>query len=593
MCGIAGVISKNGEDSVAKVRVMLGCMVHRGPDGAGIVADGRIVKSDSIKSLDMERLSGRSAIGHTRLAIVGGTCGAQPFRSCDGRFTLEHNGEIYNYKDLRAGIDQRKAPDGTPRHILHTQTDSELIVHILEDNFNRINTPNAKSSDVLISAIRMTVAVLDGVYAIVIRDEVTGDTVLVRDRLGVRQLYYAQDSSLVAFASERKALWKIGISEPTQRVMPCEAVLISEDGAIERYELSQPVPPVGKLRYKTMSGAVSAYKQAFMNSMKKRTQDFDSIGIIFSGGIDSVMVAHAAKQLVPSVVCYTCGIRGSHDTTFARQIAKQLDLDLRVCELDQIQVENLVPEVLNVIEDSNSGQVEVALPVYGAVKLASVDGVRVMLTGQGADELFGGYSWYSRVAEKEGYRKLRSHMMQDLLLLYKETLEREDKITMANSIELREPFLDPEVIRVAMECSLRLNIRDGRDMYGKRVHRNLARALGIPKEIAYRVKEAAQHGSGMHGMLDAIARKNGFDEHAVTKVYLEALRHREKIGSSQRYGYLFGEKKIWDVEPHVQMYLDSIAQKVTPLLAPVNVPHPSAVMPARAPAARSVQRDKL
>src|SRR5581483_11456721 len=139
------------------------------------------------------------------------------------------------------------------------------------------------------------------------------------------------------------------------------------------------------------------------------------------------------KQMVPDVVCYTCGIKDSHDTTFARQIARQLGLELRVCELDQSQVEHLIPKVLRVIEDSNSGQVEVALPVYGAVKLASLDGIRVMLTGQGADELFGGYSWYSRVAEKEGYRKLRVHMKEDLLLLYKETLEREDYKAMATT----------------------------------------------------------------------------------------------------------------------------------------------------------------
>src|SRR5205085_648323 len=156
--------------------------------------------------------------------------------------------------------------------------------------------------------------------------------------------------------------------------------------------------------------------------------------------------------------------------------------------LDEQQVEALLPEVINIIEDNNSGQVEVALPVYGAVKLARLDGMKVMLTGQAADELFGGYSWYSKVAEKEGYRKLRKHMLEDLTLLYKETLEREDKITMANSIELREPFLDPGVIRAAMSMDLRLNIRGARDLFGKRVHRNLARQLGIPKDIAYRMK---------------------------------------------------------------------------------------------------------
>jgi asparagine synthase (glutamine-hydrolysing) len=98
MCGIAGILSKKGENVVPLVGSMLQCMVNRGPDGAGLVADDHIVKSNSISAMQLQNVSGRSALGHTRLAIVGGTCGAQPFCSCDGRILLEHNGEIYNYK---------------------------------------------------------------------------------------------------------------------------------------------------------------------------------------------------------------------------------------------------------------------------------------------------------------------------------------------------------------------------------------------------------------------------------------------------------------------------------------------------------------
>jgi asparagine synthase (glutamine-hydrolysing) len=266
--------------------------------------------------------------------------------------------------------------------------------------------------------------------------------------------------------------------------------------------------------------------------------------------------------MVSKVVCYTCGVKGSSDIANARQIADRLGLELKVAELDHDSVEKLVPEVIGVIEDANAGQVEVALPVYGAVRLAHQDGIKVMLTGQGADELFGGYSWYAKVAEKEGYKKLRRHMIEDLLLLYKETLEREDKITMAHSIELREPFLDPEVIRTALGIDLRLNVKGGHDTFGKHVHRRVAQSLGIPKDIAYRVKEAAQHGSGMHDVIGAIAARRGFDDTSVPTSYIDSLAQRERIGSSQRYGYLFGDEKIWTAEPHVQMYLDSISKKL-------------------------------
>ena len=548
MCGIAGILSKNGQDVVPLVGSMLYCMVNRGPDGGGLVADGQIIKSDSISSmgLQLQKVSGRSVLGHTRLAIVGGTCGAQPFCSCDGRIVLEHNGEIYNYKRIRERL--------VRHHKFTTITDSEVIVHLIEDHLRKNS---------LLGALKKTVAELDGIYVLAIEDKKTGEIVLVRDRIGVRQLYYADTSKFVAFASERKALWKIGIREPTRCILPGSAVIISRDGRLQSFQVADPIPQKTKIMHRTMASAVEEYKKALVEAMEKRTQDFQRIGIIFSGGIDSVLIAYLAAKMVPEVICYTCGVSGSSDIAYARQIADRLSLKLKICELNQDEVEKLVPEVMNVIEDNNAGQVEVALPVYSAVRLARQDGIKVMLTGQGADELFGGYPWYAKVAEKEGYKMLRKHMIEDLLLLYKETLEREDKITMAHSIELREPFLDPEVIRVALATSLRLNVRSGHDSFGKHVHRKLAQSLGIPKDIAYRMKEAAQHGSGMHRMLDAIARKHGFNDSTIPHNYLEELKMRERIGSSQRYGYLFGDEKIWIAEPHMQMYLDNILKKLT------------------------------
>jgi asparagine synthase (glutamine-hydrolysing) len=544
MCGIGGILSKKNENVVPLVGAMLSCMINRGPDGAGIAADERSIQSDSFSNLRYQKLSDSSALGHVRLAIVGGTCGQQPFRSCDGRLTVEHNGEIYNYKTIRKRL--------MKHHKFSTQTDSEVIVHLLEDYFLKKNN--------LLYAIKRTVAELDGVYAFVVKEEESGTLALVRDKMGVRQIYYGEDDRLFGFASERKALWKIGIKEPTKRVLPCHAVIISPDGTLQEFKIANlPIESTKKV-YKTMASAVSIYEKALLASMKKRTQDFDRVGIIFSGGIDSVIIAWLAKKMVPEVICYTGGIRGSNDIVYARQIAKKLNLKLRVNELTQDEVEEMIPEVINTIEDTNAGQVEVAIPVYAAVKLAHEDGINVMFSGQAADELFGGYAWYARVIEKEGYQKLRDHMTQDLLLLYKETLEREDKITMAHSIEMREPFLDIEVIRCSMGMDLKLNIKGASDILGKHVHRKLAQKLGIPKNIAYRIKEAAQHGSGMHSIFDTIARKHGFDESTISKKYLDVLQTREKMGSSQRYGYLFENEKMWIAEPHVQMYLDSISK---------------------------------
>ena len=171
MCGIAGILSKKNENVAPLIGPMLSCIASRGPDGVGIATDNSVVQSDSLENVEYHRLYGSSALGHLRLAIVGGTCGQQPFRSCNNRLTVEHNGEIYNYKQIRRKL--------LKHHKFDTLTDSEVIVHLLEDHF-------AKSND-LIYAIRKTVAELDGVYAFVIKDEVTGTIALVRDKIGVRR----------------------------------------------------------------------------------------------------------------------------------------------------------------------------------------------------------------------------------------------------------------------------------------------------------------------------------------------------------------------------------------------------------------------
>src|ERR671938_27086 len=335
MCGIVGILSKKGENVVPLIEPMLSCMVNRGPDGAGIAANDLVIQSDSLENLKYNKLSGSSALGHLRLAIVGGTCGQQPFRSCDQRWTVEHNGEIYNYKKIRKRLSKY--------HKFDTQTDSEVIVHLLEDHF-------IKNND-LLYAIKKTVAELDGVYGIVIKDEVTGTIALVRDKMGVRQIYYGDNNNFIAFASERKALWKVGVKEPTKCVLPGHTIIITSNGLLQEFKVAHPPTHSMKVAYKTMASAISAYEKALVASMRKRTQDFDRVGIIFSGGIDSVIIAWLAKKMVREVICYTGGIQGSSDIVFARQIAKKLDLKLRVNELTNDEVEQMIPDIIHTIEN--------------------------------------------------------------------------------------------------------------------------------------------------------------------------------------------------------------------------------------------------
>jgi asparagine synthase (glutamine-hydrolysing) len=564
MCGIVGILSKKGENVTPLIEKMLSCMRNRGPDGVGLATEDEIVYSNTFNKLFFSQTNAFNVLAHSRLAIVGGSCGSQPFLSCDKKLVLEHNGEIYNYRELRKSLETH--------HEFKTSTDSEVIIHLLEDHYS-------KTDGNLLEAVKRTVFQLDGIYILAIKEQTTGNIILVRDGIGVRQIYYGEDERFFAFGSEKKALWKINLRGKIQRLLPGYALFISQKPAEHTFtttlhpitvNTNKSIRSKYPISYKDIHSALDAYKDALIASVEKRVRDFNRIGIVFSGGIDSVIVAFLAKQMVPEVICYTSGIRGSNDITNSIEIADKLGLQLEINELSQDDVENMIPNIINVIEDDNMGQVEVAIPIYAAVKLAREQGIRVMLTGQGADEIFGGYSWYSKIVQKYGYEKILEYMIKDVQLLYKETLEREDKITMSQSIELREPFLDPNLIDTVLRIDPRLNIQndgvDAFDTLGKRVHRRLAEKMGIPREIAYRIKEAAQHGSGIHSLLDSIARKNGFTELSVKENYLDKLNKRELMGSSQRYGHLFESEKIWNIEPHIQMYLEKIATNILPTI---------------------------
>jgi asparagine synthase (glutamine-hydrolysing) len=213
-------------------------------------------------------------------------------------------------------------------------------------------------------------------------------------------------------------------------------------------------------------------------------------------------------------------------------VAEDLGLELKTTLIDMDMVEAILPEIIRNVEESGLLQVEVAIPMYLAARLAAEDGIRVMFTGQAADELFAGYPWYSDVLRESGYLRLHEKLWEDLTYLYTDTLEREDKLTMAHSIELRAPYLDREVIQTAMRISPKLKIEGADDILRKRVHRQVSVELGVPPYLGFRVKDPAQSGSGIHGIIEAVAKKkvNAID----SKLVDENLR-RDK-GSLYRYG---------------------------------------------------------
>lgn len=543
MCGIAGIVSNNEDETGSCLKRMLASMQHRGPDGAGLMIGGNVEHKDKLDELDFDSGKGPIALGHVRLAITGGMIGLQPFQSRDKRFCLLHNGEIYNYKELR------KEMDGVD---FQTQTDSEVILRLVEKYYD---------GDLAESVLKV-LPQLDGVYALVVTDN--RQTIIARDKIGVRQLYYFRNGEHIAFASEKKPLFAIsGKNTSIERLLPGQLAIIDDGSNLQKQYFWTADELKTSAKIEEMAAAIEKYGKTIQEAVRKRVAGRERVGIIFSGGIDSLLIAYEVQQLGVPFTCYTAGREGAVDLEWARKLARRFDFSLKVDLLTTDDIERLIPQIIKDIEDHSLNQVEVSVPIYASVRMAQEAGERVILTGQGADELFGGYPWYAKIVDQEGYESFVGYSWEDTFLLYKECLEREDKIAMAHSMELRVPFLDPKVIRTAFEISPELKIMRGDDELAKRVHREYCVNRGIPPEIAFRKKEAAQHGANVHDAFEELAQRTEFSESLLNEIgYDPENTVLEKLGSSSRYGFRYGDHHLWKPLPHVQYYLDSHAAEL-------------------------------
>jgi len=510
MSTICGHFVENSKIKSADIYDMLKKMEYRGPDTHGAYLDGRLVKVNEVDELKGV-LSNEShiALGHSRLKIVGSEKTTQPYNSCDGKLALIHNGEIYNYQKLRTLLNKQ--------HEIKTSSDSEIIVHLLEEIYQ---------GD-LLSAMKKVIGLLDGMYSLAVTD---GESLVVaRDPIGKKPLYYIRNENITYFASEKKALWN-GKDNP-ERLNPGDILSIDNSGieVCEGFHLQFPQIDIVDFRE-----AVEIYKDILIKAVKKRLTGLTGshIGVIFSGGIDSVLISKLLQREGKNITCYCTGTEESGDIVAARSVADDLGLELKTTIIAEDMVEEMLPEIIQSVEESGLLQVEVAIPMYLAAKLAAEDNIRVMFTGQAADELFAGYPWYNDVLSDFGYLRLHEKLWEDLILAYTDTLEREDKLTMAHSIELRAPYLDKDLIQTVMRMSPRLKIQDKNDNLRKTVHRQAAVELGIPPYISFRAKNPTQSGSGIHGIIKKIA--NNHVQNVDSDLVDENLR-RDK-GSIYRYG---------------------------------------------------------
>jgi len=241
--------------------------------------------------------------------------------------------------------------------------------------------------------------------------------------------------------------------------------------------------------------------EALFNAIERavRKRAYSPCAIAFSGGLDSSLIA----AMCPAEL-YSVGMEGSHDIMQTKKAARILGLDdkLYLHELKIDELESAIPEVIKAVESADPLKVSIALPLFFASIDAHRDGIRVMLSGQGADELFAGYRRY----ESMGHEELEHSLKCDIDDIARNNLERDDAATMANSVELRVPYLDREVIELALRIAPGLKVHDGVRKYILR----LCAGKILPEELAYKEKKAAQYSSGIYSSIGKLARKNGF-----------------------------------------------------------------------------------
>lgn len=507
MCGIAGIFNLNGEPvSPVLLRKMTDAIAHRGPDGEGFYIDSFI------------------GLGHRRLAILDlSPAGHQPMISEDKKYAIVYNGEIYNFLELRDALEKRG-------HVFHSRTDTEVVLHSYlewgESCLNRFN----------------------GMFAFVIWDKTRQELFLARDRYGIKPFYYCFVDNKLIFASEQKAI----INHPSvKRELDLEALLeyftfqnlftdrtllkgihIFPASCWARITLGQQNPflhPVQYWDYDFREPDYIANEQEyleeldrlFVQAVKRQLISDVEIGSYLSGGMDSGSITAVAATELPYIKTFTCGFdlhsaSGIELGFDEREKAEFMSYLFKTEHYEMVlkagDMERILPRVAWHLEEPRVGQ---SYPNYYVAQLASKF-VKVVLSGVGGDELFGGYPWryyravvntnfedyidkyynyWQRLLSNKVIQKVFSpvwnevkhvwtrNIFRDVFKHCTSILERpedyinhslyfesktflhgllvvEDKLSMAHSLETRVPFLDNDLVAFAMQVPVSLKLRN-------------------------------------------------------------------------------------------------------------------------------------
>jgi asparagine synthase (glutamine-hydrolysing) len=369
MCGICGIASTNGSAVTDRVAAMSATLVHRGPDSFGEFSDGDI------------------ALAAQRLSIIDLETGDQPIANEDGTLHVVQNGEIYNYRELRRELERSG-------HRFRTQGDTEVLLHLYEQH-----------GDGFAERLR-------GMFAIAIWDGQRRRLVLARDRFGIKPLYYRAVDRELAFASELRALPR-GEIDPDAleaflafnaipapltifrevRKLPPGHLLLWENGGAELRRFARPAP-IEELREDEEAELVEELRSRLRDSVRAHLVSDVPVGVLLSGGVDSAFLAAlAAEESSEPLRTFSIGFeeRSFNELADARLVAQRYETQHRELTL-RPNAALLLPALADAFDEPFADSS--ALPTYLVSQLAASD-VKVALSGEGGDELFGGYYTYA------------------------------------------------------------------------------------------------------------------------------------------------------------------------------------------------------
>lgn len=483
---IAGLISKTGSDVSDQIRQMLSMMNHHALAKTYIAVGNSLTLNDEVHVVPSQTTERDKAI-----ASCGFTVGIK-----------SHIQPIYNFKDKFLIAFEGRLYGTTCNAHIHTETfKTNSSIHEVASLFENKVTDD---DGVTIASVSEAITRLHGSFSLAILD---GRRITVaRDVLGVEPLYWGENERYSGFASERKALWNIGITTVTA-VPPGHVAVIMNKTRLQRRAMTLQRPPIFDI---SLRDAAQKLKTLLQRLVKAYLQDSGEVGIFFSGGVDSSLVTKCIIDQGVTPILYVAGFEDSHDLDAAEHSAEELGCPLHETIISLDEAENYIRKVIYAVEEDDLMKISIGLPLYVAAEAVMKDDVGRVFAGQGADELFGGYTRYCRILKQRGAVGLADALWTDVVHMADVNLQRDKGIALATNIELVLPFMNLEIIHVASSFPTRLKVESSQDALRKPVLRETARLFGLSEKITRRPKKAMQYGSGALKAIRRLAKIKGY-----------------------------------------------------------------------------------